>query len=313
MPITDTSPHSAAATASQEGDDAAMTNEERRERSDALFAERSELLDELAQLGEERDDDDRATRRRRRYLRSRLDEVTNEIFELHAGLVEYHVRRFRVHTARQHVEDFRLAGRVGLMQAIDTYDPERGTFSGWAFKQIFGAVLGAVRDANFTNFNRGDFYARPKVLRAKEALEASGGAGYRPSYEEIAAAAGVDTTMVVQVLEAPRVESLSQPLGDGGDELGDLIADPDADDFADDVLLGMSMEALAEHGLPELTARELSVLTRRYGLDHEPRDSLIAIGDMLGLSRETVRMDEQRALAKIKHPSVLRRIQRNGR
>lgn len=62
------------------------------------------------------------------------------------------------------------------------------------------------------------------------------------------------------------------------------------------------MEALAEHGLPELTARELSVLTRRYGLDREPRDSLTAIGGMLGRSRETVRMDGQRALATITHP-----------
>jgi DNA-directed RNA polymerase sigma subunit (sigma70/sigma32) len=75
----------------------------------------------------------------------------------------------------------------------------------------------------------------------------------------------------------------------------------------------MTLSALKTYGLAALDPRELYVLVRRFGLDGEPEDKLADIGDTLGLSREAVRQIEAKAIAKIQHPMVLRKIQRHGR
>ena len=75
----------------------------------------------------------------------------------------------------------------------------------------------------------------------------------------------------------------------------------------------MTLSALKTFGLAALDARELYVIVRRFGLDGEPEDKLADIGETLALSREAVRQIEAKAIAKIQHPLVLRKIHRQGR
>ena len=75
----------------------------------------------------------------------------------------------------------------------------------------------------------------------------------------------------------------------------------------------MTLTALKEFGIAALDHRELYVVVRRMGLDGEPEEKLADIGETLGLSREAVRQIEAKAIAKMQHPMVLRRIQRLGR
>lgn len=251
--------------------------------------------------------------------RNDLEALTELIVRLNYGMTRTYVKRFTSNTSAEDSADFQGAANVGLMVAIDSFDPSRGKFGSWAYKPIQRAVLKAVRDADFKNLNEGDFEKRPKVIRAyNELLEASEHEGYTPTYEEVAARAGVHHDLARRVLAAPYLDSLHTPVGGdaagggGTAELGDLIPDDDAA-FEESVLTGMAVEALLRHGLSVLEPREHYVLTRVFGLDGEAADALTDIGDQLGLSREGVRQVRGKAMSKLLHPITLRKILRGDR
>ena len=173
-------------------------------------------------------------------------------------------------------------------------------------------TLRAVRAAEYSYVNVGDFEKRPDILKAREALRTDN-AEYEPSYAEIANFAGVTVRQVERVLRAKEHESLSKPVGTESDmTLGEFIEDTTVD-VEEQVLYTMGLDSLDHYGLQTLEPRELFVLTRRFGLDGEPDQKLSKLGQILNLSREAVRQVEGRALAKLSHPSVLRKIARDGR
>ena len=101
-------------------------------------------------------------------------------------------------------------------------------------------------------------------------------------------------------------------MGDSGATLGDLIESPESGPEPL-VMASLTLAALQSVGLAALDPRELFVVVRRFGLDGEPEETLVDIGTSLGLSREAVRQIEAKAIAKIQHPLVLRRLQRYGK
>lgn len=245
-------------------------------------------------------------------LLRQIEQLTETIVLTNYGLVRDYVSRFS-RGSRDSVEDFEGAGMVGLMQAIDTYDPAQGPFGQWAFRPVKRSVLKAVRDSDHPNLSPGDFERRPDILRAKAALISENEDEPNPSYEAIAARSGATLEQVRRVLEPVNVSSLSAPVGERGEsDLSDLIADETVN-LEDAVLAKVAIEALEMHGLPVLSARELFVLCRRFGIDGEPEAKLSAIGFVLGLSREAVRNVESKALARLGHPATIRQILRAGR
>lgn len=245
-------------------------------------------------------------------LTRELDEVTTKIIQFNYGLVRSYTKKFTSNSSREDSADFEASAIVGLMRAIETFDPSRGRFGQWAYKPIQREVLRAVRDADFKSMNPGDFERRPDILRAEAKLKA-GEEGKIVTNEEIAKEAGVTVDQVRRVLEAPHLDSIHQMVGGDGDtELGDLIPS-DEGDIEGSVIASMTLTALEDYGLKALDKRELLVLVRRFGLDCEPEQKLASIGEVLGLSREAVRQVESKALAKIQHPVILRKIHRYGR
>jgi RNA polymerase sigma factor (sigma-70 family) len=92
---------------------------------------------------------------------------------------------------------------------------------------------------------------------------------------------------------------LQQPLTDDGTTLQEVVADtqtpaPEVRVAAAQVRRGV------DACLSRLTAREALIVRWRYGLDADEPQTLQAIGDILGLSRERVRQLEQRAFAKLR-------------
>lgn len=256
----------------------------------------------------------RLDQRMLRRLRRDLDDVTAEIVTLNERLVRSYAKNFTRSAGRHDAEDYEGAGMYGLMRAISTFDADAGRFDVWAWKHIQREVLHAFRAAEYVSMNHSDFERRPAVLRAKNSLQAQAeDSTLMPSYEDIADLAGVTVDQVKRVLDAPRVDSLSAKVGDEADtELGDLIESSEASIEAS-VMTSMMLTAVERHGLSVLDKRELLVLVRRFGLDDEPEQRLASIGTMLGRSREGIRQAESRALAKLRHPVVLRRIMREGR
>ena len=276
-----------------------------RTRNDRLFARRKELLDRLAALRERAAAAspgpdmlaDLAIRRAERDL----DDLTRELVDANFGLVRRYVAAFTSKSSK-HTEDFESAGKVGLLRAITTYDPARGPFAAWAFKPIQREVLRAVRDADHPNLNTGDFEKRPAILAAERAYQEEAGPDAPVDHAEIARRAGVTEAQVRRVLDAPRLDSLPSP-AQGDDEAAweERLPDP-SPGVEDEVLLRFDLRTLNGRGLPRLDPRERFVVARRFGLDGEPEQSLRAIGERLGLSREGVRLIQQKALAKLAEP-----------
>jgi RNA polymerase sigma factor (sigma-70 family) len=239
-------------------------------------------------------------------LRRRLDDVTSQIVSYNLGLVRSYTRRFKGMANASDREEFEAAGMLGLMRAVDTYNPECGTFGQWAFKPIQREVLRAVRDVDHSNLNHSDFEKRPAILRAFRELQGID-ESYTPSDDEVAAAACVTVAQVRRVLAPPHVESMHQTTGDDDTELADAIPTNEVGVDAQ-VLSRLTLGALETVGLRALDARELYVIARRFGLDGEPVEKLADIGDTLQLSREAVRQIESKALAKLQHPLVLRKL-----
>ncbi|MGH9134946.1 MAG: sigma-70 family RNA polymerase sigma factor, partial [Ilumatobacteraceae bacterium] len=278
------------------------------DRNVELFRERKTLQEMLAQTEVSDPGESREVAR----LRRRLESITTEIVRFNTGLVRSYCRRFTSNSSRGDSEDFEAAGMLGLMRAIDSFDPDQGRFGHWAYKPIQREVLRAVRDADHPNLNLGDFERRPEILRAYRQLQGDD-EHLIPSYEDVATVVGVTVDQVRRVLSPPRLESAQLPVG--GDEsttLGDSVASGAAG--PDEVVSsGMTLAALKHFGIAALDHRELYVIVRRMGLDGEPEEKLADIGETLGLSREAVRQIEAKAVAKMQHPMVLRRIQRLGR
>lgn len=282
-----------------------LPSDDYRDANTALFQRRSALRDELEAM---LDDEAAQGSRRVRMLRRQLDDVTSEIVTLNMGLVRSYTRRFSGAASADHRAEFEAAGVLGLMRAINSFDPESGVFGQWAFKPIQREVLKSVRDTDHPNLNIGDFEKRPAILRAFRELQGVDAAS-TPTDAEVAAAAGVTVTQVRRVLAPPRLDSIDQPAhADDDAAMAETIAadEPSAEDT---LLSKMTLQALENFGLRALNERELYVVVRRFGLDGEPADRLADIGDTLALSREAVRQIEAKALAKLQHPIVLRKLQ----
>ncbi|MGH3243313.1 MAG: sigma-70 family RNA polymerase sigma factor [Spirillospora sp.] len=272
-----------------------------RARNGELFAQRRSLITRLAVLRGLLDKGDRDARTESALGRAEqeLEDVTYEIVEANLGLVRKYVMMF-TSASGQHAEDFESAGKVGLLWAISSYDPARGSFANWAFKPIQREVLRAVRDADHPNLNPGDFEKRPAILAAERACLEEAGPAAPVGHAVVARRAGVTEAQVSRVLTPPRLETLHSPFGDPtGDDsaLADWLADG-SPSTEDRVLAHLDLSAIGRQ-LPKLDHRERYVLARRFGLDGEPEQTLRAIGQWLGLSREGVRLIEQKALAKL--------------
>jgi RNA polymerase sigma factor (sigma-70 family) len=273
-----------------------------------MFIERAQLKKEIEALeaSSDRIEQRSAVRKRRQY-----QDITMKIVESNYGLLRKYVRLFTGSASREDAKDFEAAGRLGLMRAIDNYDPYRGSFAQWAFKPIQREVLRAVHSADHNNMNPGDFERRPEILRALKKLQGEN-EDVKPTEAQVAAEAGVTIEQVKRVLYAPRMDSLYTPVGDSEGTLGDMVEDKGAG-VEDAVLNSIGVEALTNYGLSALDPREYFVLSRRLGLDCEPEQRLSAIGEMLKLSREAVRQIESKAIAKMSHPVLLRQLVRNGK
>lgn len=271
-----------------------------------LFERRKELQRQLREVDEAGD-----TRRAVR-LRRALDDVTAEIVQFNLGLVRSYCKRFTANSSREDSADFEAAGLLGLMRAIDSFDPTMGRFGQWAFKPIQREVLRAVRDADHPNVNLGDFERRPEILRAFRHLQGDD-VTYTPSYAEVAAMVGATVDQVRRVIAPPRMESVDQLAGDSSDAtVGDTIETPTPGPESV-VVSSMMLSALRTYGLAALDPRELFVIVRRFGLDGEPPEKLAGIGETLALSREAIRQIEAKAIAKIQHPMVLHKVHAHGR
>ncbi len=242
-------------------------------------------------------------------------------FEARQSMIEHNLRLV-VSIAKSYLgrgvplADLIEEGNLGLMHAIDKFEPERGfrfsTYATWWIRQSVERAL--IYQGRTVRLPVNVVRELQKVLRARRVLENDVAfLARRPDgirVEDIAALLGRDTSGVADLLalaEVPR--SLDAAMDRAGEHqtLGDsLVDDLTLDPLG--VTQAHEVELLLEGWMGALSEREKEVLEGRFGLHDRDTETLEVLSTRLGLTRERVRQVQNEALSKLKRYLVRRGI-----
>ncbi len=234
------------------------------------------------------------------YRRENCQDARRDLVDLHARIVKYVAGRMAIGLPH-YVEfnDLVSAGLLGLLQAIDNFDPERGIkFETYAIPRIRGAILDELRSQ--------DWFPRSLRRKAKMLEEAYGVLEVqlgRPATDaEVAKRLSIDINelddMIGEVAVATIVSLDADTSGDESDNstsLGDYLADTRSEDI-EKVLARQEMKDLIGSRMAELPEKEQLVLVLYY---YEEL-TLKEIGEILDVTESRVCQIHTRAILRLK-------------
>ena len=198
-------------------------------------------------------------------------------------------------------------GNLGLIHAIEKFDPERGfrfsTYATWWIRQsIERAIMNQSRTIRLPVHVVKEINL---VLRAFRHLELANGREIR--LEQIAHLIDRSVADVRRVLALnEHIASLDAPLEiDPSHTVADAIADDNALD-PESLLQSSEVDHLVSHWVEQLPEKQRRVLKRRYGLGGGETSTLEEVAVDLNLTRERVRQIQNEAL------DQLRRVIKRG-
>lgn len=191
-------------------------------------------------------------------------------------------------------------GNVGLMKAVERFDPDRGfKFSTYATWWIRQAVTRAL--SNYGRTVRIPVYVTDNVARyKKKAEEIYTRTGRRPEPEEMAEQLGI------KVAEAKKLQSFVEEItpldnmetASEGDSRGIPDAlEPTASNAAiEQIEIDQQLQEL----MKELSEREANIIKYRYGLIDGKAHTLEQTGRQFGLTRERIRQIENDVMRRLR-------------
>ncbi|MFF9489485.1 SigB/SigF/SigG family RNA polymerase sigma factor [Streptomyces sp. NPDC014676] len=205
------------------------------------------------------------------------------------------------------VEDLRQVAALGLVKAIDRFDPSRGAFESYAVPTITGEVKRHFRDRMWAlRVPRRVQELRNKVRVARRELTQNPGSP-EPSVAAIAAHTGLTEDEVsagMEALESFSTLSLDAELSsdDDGYSLADTLGAADA---SYDIVVDRES---AKEGLRRLPERERAILYMRFFEDMTQS----RIADRLGISQMHVSRLISRSCARVRADVMGQRTGRRG-
>ncbi len=216
--------------------------------------------------------------------------------------------RFVVSVAKKYrgqglaLEDLINEGNIGLLTAIDKYEPEKGyhfiSYAVWWIRQsILKALAEQSRPVRLPLNRSNELIA---ITKARNTLINSGIAD--PSLDEIALESGIDRETVKSLTDITKdMISLDAPLKadeDDGTSLECFL--PDSSDSPENSTIQSMMSEDVLSLLSVLNEKERDIIMKRYGFNHQDPMSLSAIGKEYNLTKERIRQIEKVALDKLK-------------
>lgn len=243
----------------------------------------------------------------KRWLESKDAKAAERIVKAFQPLVRSLARRFQSQTIL--LEDLIGEGNLGLMRALDKFDPDRGVrFATYATWWVRAALLDHVLK-NFSALSISASEVHKRLFFRLAGLKAElmpGRSGPLPRELAIEAAKRLDVALEtleeVDALLSRPLKSLDEPVNgeEGSSTLGELMADPGPDPE----ILALSRQEshnrklLLQEALAALSERERHIVAGRH-LSDSPQ-KLEAFARFYGISRERVRQIENAGLAKLK-------------
>ena len=193
-------------------------------------------------------------------------------------------------------------GNMGLMRALDKFEPERGlkfvTYAHWWIRQAISRAISeqhrTVRLPCHVVERKGKLFAADEKLWDQ--------LGRAPDLDELSVELGWTTAEIEDLHTAIQpITRLDDAVSEDGHELIDLLEDQQAVKAEETVASEQLQERLTAclQALPE---REAFIVRMRYGLDADRPHTLQEIADILDLSRERVRQLEKVAFERLRQP-----------
>jgi RNA polymerase primary sigma factor len=194
-------------------------------------------------------------------------------------------------------------GNLGLIKAVDYFDPERGTrfstYAAWWIKQsIKRALLENVQPVHIPTY----MVALMNQWR-HTAVELESRLGRAPYVEEMA------DVMKLSLRKAKIIHHVIKILGSAGDAYGcddsdedqalEVVLEDQSAGKPEDALVADEEKAKVLRLLDEIEPREANILRLHYGLDGRKPMTLRQIGEKLDLTRERIRQIQREALTKL--------------
>lgn len=232
----------------------------------------------------------------REYHRTRDVEIRNRLVRLHERMVRYLAGRFTPNPSAS-AEDLVQVGFIGLIAALDRFDPNRGvSFVTFAVPTIVGEIKRYFRDHTWA-------LKAPRRLRElglslrklRERLEQD--LGRSPTVAEMAAAARVDEETLLQAMDLDRVYqplSLDAPPADDGGE--DRAPSWDAIGRGDPAIAAIEEREAVLLAMQRLDERQRSIIHSRFFEDASQAE----VARRLGISQMHVSRLERQALQRLR-------------
>ena len=213
-------------------------------------------------------------------------QLRDAVVTSHLPLVHHIARRF--HGRGEPHDDVVQVGTIGLIKAVDRFEPGRGVpFAGYAVPTVTGEIRRYFRDrAGSVRLPRRVQEFQVAVTQARETLTHQ--LGRTPTVEEVATLAGLDTDIVLEVLES--AYSLSTVPLDVDNGVSDSLGEEDV--ALDEVLTRATLRPV----LAKLAPRERRIIALRFvrGM------SQAQIAEEVGLSQMHVSRLLSKTLARLR-------------
>ena len=220
--------------------------------------------------------------------------------------------RFVVSVAKKYqcsafeLNDLINEGNIGLMIAIDKFDPEKGyhfiSYAVWWIRQtILKAIYEKGKMIRLPSNKTNDII---KIEKARKSLKAK--LSEEEELEQVAIMLNMTPLHVQEMMMISKdVFSLDSKVG--GDEadsnsLGEMLEDITSISPEDNVI-EIDMKEQIDNALSTLTEKEAEILRYRFGLNGKKSMSLKEVGEVFNLSKERIRQIEKKAIKRLQHPS----------